>query len=71
MGNGRTSRLSEVADGVIRPLNQTELKAATALLKDLVKQEPGLADHLAAEGRCAASFYQPSRSHPICATLPI
>ncbi len=50
MGNGRTSRLSEVADGVIRPLNQTELKAATALLKDLVKQEPGLADHLAAEG---------------------
>lgn len=50
MGNGRTSRLSEVADGVIRPLNQTELKAATALLKDLVKQEPGLADHLAADG---------------------
>ncbi|MBA4799554.1 MAG: bifunctional [glutamine synthetase] adenylyltransferase/[glutamine synthetase]-adenylyl-L-tyrosine phosphorylase [Rhizobiales bacterium] len=50
MGNGRTSRLSEVADGVIRPLNQTELKAATALLKDLVKQEPGLSDHLAADG---------------------
>ena len=50
MGNGRTSRLSEVADGVIRPLNQTELKAATALLKDLIKQEPGLADHLAADG---------------------
>lgn len=50
MGNGRTSRLSEVADGVIRPLNQTELKAATALLKDLVKQEPGLADHLSADG---------------------
>ena len=38
MGNGRTSRLSEVADGVIRPLNQTELKAAVALLKDLTKQ---------------------------------
>lgn len=50
MGNGRTSRLSEVADGVIRPLNQTELKAATALLKDLIKQEPGLADHLSADG---------------------
>lgn len=50
MGNGRTSRLSEVADGVIRPLNQTELKAASALLKDLVKQQPGLAEHLAAEG---------------------
>ncbi len=50
MGNGRTSRLSEVADGVIRPLNQTELKAATALLKDLIKQEQGLADHLAADG---------------------
>ncbi len=50
MGNGRTSRLSEVADGVIRPLNQTELKAASALLKDLVKQQPGLAEHLAADG---------------------
>lgn len=50
MGNGRTSRLSEVADGVIRPLNQTELKAATALLKDLIKHEPGLADHLGADG---------------------
>ncbi|MDH4413964.1 MAG: bifunctional [glutamine synthetase] adenylyltransferase/[glutamine synthetase]-adenylyl-L-tyrosine phosphorylase, partial [Rhizobium sp.] len=50
MGNGRTSRLSDVADGVIRPLNQTELKAAVALLKDLTKQEPALAEHLAAEG---------------------
>ena len=33
MGNGRTSRLSDVVDGVIRPLNQAELKAATSLLK--------------------------------------
>ncbi|MFN3364348.1 MAG: bifunctional [glutamine synthetase] adenylyltransferase/[glutamine synthetase]-adenylyl-L-tyrosine phosphorylase, partial [Allorhizobium sp.] len=50
MGNGRTSRLSDVAEGVIRPLNQTELKAANALLKDLTKQEPALAEHLAADG---------------------
>ncbi|MGE8103336.1 bifunctional [glutamine synthetase] adenylyltransferase/[glutamine synthetase]-adenylyl-L-tyrosine phosphorylase [Allorhizobium sp. NPDC080224] len=50
MGNGRTSRLSDVAEGVIRPLNQTELKAANALLKDLTKQEPALAEHLAVDG---------------------
>ncbi len=50
MGNGRTSRLSDVADGVIRPLNQTESKATTALLKDLTKQEPALAEYLTAEG---------------------
>ena len=50
MGNGRTSRLSEVADGVIRPLNQTELKAAVALLKDVTKQEPALAEHLSTDG---------------------
>jgi glutamate-ammonia-ligase adenylyltransferase len=42
--------LSDVAEGVIRPLNQTELKAANALLKDLTKQEPALAEHLSAEG---------------------
>ena len=50
MGDGRTSRLSDVAEGVIRPLNQTELKAAVSLLKDLTKQEGGLAEHLSAEG---------------------
>ncbi len=50
MGNGRTSRLSDVADGVIRPLSQAELKAAVALLKDLTKQEPALAEHLSTEG---------------------
>jgi [glutamine synthetase] adenylyltransferase / [glutamine synthetase]-adenylyl-L-tyrosine phosphorylase len=42
-------RLADVAEGVIRPLNQTELKSATALVKDLIRQEPDLADSLSAE----------------------
>ena len=50
MADGKTSRVSDVGDGVIRPLNQTELKAAASLLKDLTKQEPALAEHLSAEG---------------------
>ncbi|KPF41114.1 bifunctional [glutamine synthetase] adenylyltransferase/[glutamine synthetase]-adenylyl-L-tyrosine phosphorylase [Rhizobium sp. AAP43] len=50
MEHNRARRLAEVAEGVIRPLNQTEMKAATALLKDLIKQEPGLADHVGVDG---------------------
>ncbi|WP_159952887.1 bifunctional [glutamine synthetase] adenylyltransferase/[glutamine synthetase]-adenylyl-L-tyrosine phosphorylase [Rhizobium sp. 18065] len=42
-------RLADVADGVIRPFNQTELKAATATLKDLAKQEPVIAALMAGE----------------------
>lgn len=47
--DGKT-RLAEVAEHVIRPLNQTELKAATALVKDLIKQEPDLAAPLGSDG---------------------
>jgi glutamate-ammonia-ligase adenylyltransferase len=43
-------RLTDVAEGVIRPLNQTELKSATAFLKDLIRQEPDLAESLATDG---------------------
>ena len=43
------TRLADVAEQVIRPLNQTELKAATALLKDLIKQEPDLAAPLGSD----------------------
>jgi [glutamine synthetase] adenylyltransferase / [glutamine synthetase]-adenylyl-L-tyrosine phosphorylase len=42
-------RLADVAEGVIRPLNQTELKSATALIKDLIRQEPELAESLAGD----------------------
>ncbi|GEO84405.1 bifunctional [glutamine synthetase] adenylyltransferase/[glutamine synthetase]-adenylyl-L-tyrosine phosphorylase [Ciceribacter naphthalenivorans] len=42
-------RLSDVADGVIRPFNQTELKSALSLLKDAGKQQPALAALLAGE----------------------
>ena len=42
-------RLVDVSDGVIRPFNQTELKAATATLKDLARQEPVIAELMAGE----------------------
>nr|MDH4442486.1 bifunctional [glutamine synthetase] adenylyltransferase/[glutamine synthetase]-adenylyl-L-tyrosine phosphorylase [Rhizobium sp.] len=59
MADGTARRLADVAEGVIRPLNQTELKSATALLKDLIRQEPELATNLAAES--------PLRSFVLCA----
>lgn len=47
---GETARyLKDVAGSVIRPLNQTEAKAATALLKDIAKQEPVVAELMAGD----------------------
>jgi glutamate-ammonia-ligase adenylyltransferase len=43
-------RLTDVAGGVIRPLNQAELKSATAFLKELIRQEPDLSESLATDG---------------------
>lgn len=46
MDHTQTARLLEtVADGVISPLNQTELKAANALLKEICKAEPAVAEN--------------------------
>ena len=39
MNEKTTRRLTEVADGVIRPLNQTEQKSVVSLLKDAAKQQ--------------------------------
>lgn len=50
MAEMTAKRLADVGEGVIRPLNQTELKSVTAFLKDLVRQEPELAGSIAAEG---------------------
>jgi glutamate-ammonia-ligase adenylyltransferase len=50
MAEMTAKRLADVGEGVIRPLNQTELKSATALVKDLIRQEPNLAESLATDG---------------------
>ncbi|KQW31114.1 bifunctional glutamine-synthetase adenylyltransferase/deadenyltransferase [Rhizobium sp. Root274] len=50
MAETTAKHLADVPEGVIRPLNQTELKSATALLKDLIRLEPDLAGHLSADG---------------------
>jgi glutamate-ammonia-ligase adenylyltransferase len=42
------TRLEDVGDGVISPLNQTELKAANALLKEIGKGEQAVSEKLAA-----------------------
>ncbi|MCJ8517290.1 glutamate-ammonia-ligase adenylyltransferase [Pseudorhizobium tarimense] len=41
--------LKDVAADVIRPLSQTEIKAATAVLKDIGKSEPMVAELMAAD----------------------
>ncbi|QLF69889.1 bifunctional [glutamine synthetase] adenylyltransferase/[glutamine synthetase]-adenylyl-L-tyrosine phosphorylase [Peteryoungia desertarenae] len=41
-----TIRLADVAEGVVRPLNQTELKSALSQIKDLVREEPVLGEIL-------------------------
>ena len=46
----RTGRLSDVAPGVIRPLNQTEAKAAMAVLKDIGRTQAEVATLLAEGG---------------------
>lgn len=50
MNETTTKRLAEVADGVIRPLNQTEQKSVVSLLKDAAKHQPAIADLLTTEG---------------------
>ncbi|MBV2184773.1 MAG: bifunctional [glutamine synthetase] adenylyltransferase/[glutamine synthetase]-adenylyl-L-tyrosine phosphorylase, partial [Rhizobium sp.] len=50
MNETTTRRLAEVAEGVIRPLNQTEQKSVVSLLKDAAKQQPAIAKLLAEEG---------------------
>ncbi|WP_416065785.1 bifunctional [glutamine synthetase] adenylyltransferase/[glutamine synthetase]-adenylyl-L-tyrosine phosphorylase [Rhizobium sp. ZK1] len=42
--------LKDVTEGLLRPLNQTELKAAIVDLQDIGKSEPVVADMLKAEG---------------------
>ncbi len=42
--------LKDVAEGLLRPLSQTELKSALADLQDIGKSEPAVADMLKAEG---------------------
>ncbi|MBB3389973.1 glutamate-ammonia-ligase adenylyltransferase [Rhizobium sp. BK275] len=42
--------LKDVTEGLLRPLNQTELKAALVDLQDIGKSEPAVADMLKAEG---------------------
>lgn len=42
--------LKDVAEGLLRPLSQTELKSALADLQDIGKSEPVVADMLKAEG---------------------
>lgn len=42
--------LKDVAEGLLRPLNQTELKAAIVDLQDIGKSEPVVAEMLKAEG---------------------
>lgn len=49
MNETTTKRLSKVAEGVIRPLNQTELKAVVSSLKDAGKQQRLIAELLASE----------------------
>ncbi|MFN7011146.1 MAG: bifunctional [glutamine synthetase] adenylyltransferase/[glutamine synthetase]-adenylyl-L-tyrosine phosphorylase [Allorhizobium sp.] len=49
MNETTKKRLSKVAQGVIRPLNQTELKAVVSSLKDAGKQQPLIAELLASE----------------------
>ncbi|HEX2148369.1 MAG TPA: bifunctional [glutamine synthetase] adenylyltransferase/[glutamine synthetase]-adenylyl-L-tyrosine phosphorylase, partial [Pseudorhizobium sp.] len=48
MGNARRY-LKDVAQDIIRPLNQAEVKAAAVLLKDMAKQEPSVAELMASE----------------------
>ncbi len=50
MGETTTKRLAEVAEAVVRPLNQTEQKSVISLLKDAAKQQPAIAELLASEG---------------------
>ncbi|TPP10459.1 bifunctional [glutamine synthetase] adenylyltransferase/[glutamine synthetase]-adenylyl-L-tyrosine phosphorylase [Rhizobium glycinendophyticum] len=50
MAETTAKHLADVAEGIIRPLNQTELKSATALIKEMIRQEPDLAEHLSADG---------------------
>jgi glutamate-ammonia-ligase adenylyltransferase len=45
-----TKRLDAVAADVIRPLNQTEAKAAMAVLRDAAKAEPAVADAIGRQG---------------------
>ncbi|MBP1843774.1 glutamate-ammonia-ligase adenylyltransferase [Rhizobium petrolearium] len=47
--SGKLNRLDAVKAEVIRPLNQAELKAAMAALKDMGKSEPAVADLLTKE----------------------
>jgi len=42
--------LKDVTEGLLRPLNQTELKSALADLQDIGKSEPAVAEMLKAEG---------------------
>ncbi len=49
MSEANSRRLSDVGEGVIRPLNQTEQKAALSALKDAGKQQPQIAALLASE----------------------
>ncbi|MDG3574830.1 bifunctional [glutamine synthetase] adenylyltransferase/[glutamine synthetase]-adenylyl-L-tyrosine phosphorylase [Rhizobium sp. YJ-22] len=44
----KVSRLVDVAPGVLKPLNQSELKAVNAELKDMAKAEPAIAEAFAA-----------------------
>ncbi len=43
----KVSRLVDVAPGVLKPLNQSELKAVNAELKDIAKAEPAIAEAFA------------------------
>ena len=49
MSEANSRRLSDVGEGVIRPLNQTELKAVVSALKEAGKQQPQIAAILASE----------------------
>ena len=49
MSEANSRRLSDVGEGVIRPLNQTEQKAALSALKDAGKLHPQIATLLASE----------------------
>ncbi len=46
----RKDRLSDVAQGTIRPLSQAETKSALAALKDMARSEPAIADMLSDDG---------------------
>ncbi|SFB64503.1 glutamate-ammonia-ligase adenylyltransferase [Rhizobium sp. NFR07] len=50
----KARRLDAVAADVIRPLNQTEAKAALGVLKDIAKSEPAVAEALKRDGALKA-----------------